>query len=56
VPPLPPQEFKRYANLAQRSFATRFSNAYVDNLLRQAGTFDDMGALAQYVHRQCKRK
>mmetsp|Transcript_6180 Transcript_6180/g.13454 ORF Transcript_6180/g.13454 Transcript_6180/m.13454 type:complete len:471 (-) Transcript_6180:459-1871(-) len=48
------QEFHRFTKLAYRSFATRFSNSYVDNLLKQAGTFDDMSVLSQYVHSSCK--
>ncbi len=47
-------ELKRYAALAHRSFAARFSNGYVDALLRAAGTFDDMRALRAYVCSQCR--
>ncbi len=50
------QELSRYAKLAYRSFATRFSGQYVDNLMRQAGTVDDMKALAQYVHSTCRAR
>ena len=50
------QDLGRYAGMAYRSFATRFSSSYVDGLLRQAGTVDDMKMLAQHVHSLCRTR
>lgn len=51
-----PQDVKRFSKLILHSYATRFSNGYVNSLMRQAGTCDDMKALSQFVHSQCRVK
>ncbi|GAX86419.1 hypothetical protein CEUSTIGMA_g13829.t1, partial [Chlamydomonas eustigma] len=48
------EEFRRLANVAQKLFASRFSQSYVEDLMRKAGTSDDMKCLANYVRSQCR--
>ena len=67
LPPWPPPacptphvshvpQVSNYTDMAKKSYATRFSNGYVDSLLRQAGTFDNMDVLRAYVNRSCRSK
>lgn len=50
------QELRRFSKVAHRSFASRFSQCYVNDLLQKAGTFDDVGVLKAYVNGQCRHK